>query len=122
MVQEDLAKVWMSYRDHDGSLLNTRIHWAKESPRRVIIGEILIALVSYWFTQKYHTYSSIQWAKESPRRIIIGKIFSVLVSYGFTYSSIHWAKESPRRVIIGEILTALVSYWFIQKDHTNTSI
>ena len=24
-----LAKVWMSYTDHDGSLLKSRVHWAK---------------------------------------------------------------------------------------------
>ena len=24
-----LAKIWMSYTDHDGSLLNSRVHWAK---------------------------------------------------------------------------------------------
>ena len=25
----ELAKIWMSYRDHDGTLLKSRVHWAK---------------------------------------------------------------------------------------------
>ena len=29
----------MSYRDQDGSLLNTRIHWAKEAPRSITAGQ-----------------------------------------------------------------------------------
>jgi hypothetical protein len=45
---------------------NASIHLAKDSPRRVIIGEILTALVSYWFTQKF---------LES---IIIGDILEIL--------------------------------------------
>ena len=24
-----LAKIWMNYTDHDGSLLKSRVHWAK---------------------------------------------------------------------------------------------
>ena len=31
--KDQLAKKWMSYKDFDGTPLNTRIHWAKESPR-----------------------------------------------------------------------------------------
>ena len=38
--KEELAKVWMSYRDFDGSLLLSRVHWAKESPRVVTIDEV----------------------------------------------------------------------------------
>ena len=38
--KEELAKVWMSYRDFDGSLLLSRVHWAKESPRSVTIDEV----------------------------------------------------------------------------------
>ena len=38
--KEELAKVWMSYKDFDGSLLLSRIHWAKESPRSVTIDEV----------------------------------------------------------------------------------
>ena len=34
----ELARVWMNYKDFDGSLLKSRVHWAKESPREVIIG------------------------------------------------------------------------------------
>ena len=25
----ELAKIWMSYRDYDGTLLKSRVHWAK---------------------------------------------------------------------------------------------
>ena len=25
----ELAKIWMNYRDHDGTLLKSRVHWAK---------------------------------------------------------------------------------------------
>ena len=25
----ELAKKWMNYRDHDGTLLKSRVHWAK---------------------------------------------------------------------------------------------
>ena len=35
--KEELAKVWMSYTDHDGTLLNSRVHWAKEMPRAVTV-------------------------------------------------------------------------------------
>ena len=38
--KEELAKVWMSYKDFDGSLLLSRVHWAKESPRSVTIDEV----------------------------------------------------------------------------------
>ena len=27
--KEELAKVWMSYSDFDGTLLKSRVHWAK---------------------------------------------------------------------------------------------
>ena len=30
-----LAKVWMSYTDHDGTPLHSRVHWAKEMPSTV---------------------------------------------------------------------------------------
>ena len=30
-----LAKVWMSYTDHDGTPLHGRVHWAKEMPSTV---------------------------------------------------------------------------------------
>ena len=33
--KDELAKVWMSYTDFDGTPLNTRLHWAKEAPRFV---------------------------------------------------------------------------------------
>ena len=25
----ELAKIWMNYTDHDGSILKSRVHWAK---------------------------------------------------------------------------------------------
>ena len=47
--KEELAKVWMSYRDFDGSLLLSRVHWAKESPRVVTIDEVGADLFSILF-------------------------------------------------------------------------
>ena len=46
--KEELAKVWMSYKDFDGSLLLSRIHWAKESPRSVTIDEVFCFNFSYF--------------------------------------------------------------------------
>ena len=39
--KEELAKVWMSYKEFDGSPLLSRVHWAKESPRSVTIDEVV---------------------------------------------------------------------------------
>ena len=33
----ELAKVWMKYRDHDGSLLKSRVHWAKVCPNSRLV-------------------------------------------------------------------------------------
>ena len=60
----ELAKKWMSYRDHDGTLLKSRVHWAKvgifylwfmtfldllqESPRTVNIEGKEQETVQYW--------------------------------------------------------------------------
>ena len=46
--KEKLAKVWMSYKDYDGTPLQTRVHWAKESPRSVTIDETKQDTVEYW--------------------------------------------------------------------------
>ena len=43
--KEELAKVWMSYTDHDGSLLNSRVHWAKEMPRAVTVEGVGLLLI-----------------------------------------------------------------------------
>ena len=32
-----LAKIWMSYTDHDGSLLKSRVHWAKVNKEWIIV-------------------------------------------------------------------------------------
>ena len=39
--KDELAKVWMSYKEFDGSPLLSRVHWAKESPRSVTIDEVV---------------------------------------------------------------------------------
>lgn len=44
----ELAKIWMSYKDFDGTLLKSRVHWAKESPRKVIIENNIFDTVEYW--------------------------------------------------------------------------
>ena len=46
--KDELAKKWMSYRDFDGSLLNTRVHWAKENPRSIQVTEIKKDPIEYW--------------------------------------------------------------------------
>ncbi len=76
--QVDLAEKWMSYTDHDGTPLNTRIHWAKESPRSITVGEfsshtvykqwchrILISRQARWQVHRMLTSSPLPLA---PRR------------------------------------------------------
>merc|ERR1719167_1982031 len=46
--KDELAKVWMSYKEFDGSPLLSRVHWAKESPRSVTIDEVKYDTVEYW--------------------------------------------------------------------------
>ena len=39
--KEELAKMWLSYTDYDGTPLNCRLHWGKENPRSISVdGEI----------------------------------------------------------------------------------
>ena len=45
--KDELAKVWMSYTDHDGTPLKTRLHWAKEAPRVVTVGSETRETVAY---------------------------------------------------------------------------
>jgi len=52
--KEDLARVWMNYKDWDGSNLNSRVHWAKESPRRIHIDGESYDTIAYW--QRPHIY------------------------------------------------------------------
>jgi len=42
-----LAKVWMSYTDHDGTPLHGRVHWAKEMPREVTFQGESLPIVEY---------------------------------------------------------------------------
>jgi len=42
-----LAKVWMSYTDHDGTPLHGRVHWAKEMPSEVTFQGELLPIVEY---------------------------------------------------------------------------
>ena len=46
--KEELAKVWMSYKDFDGTPLNCRVHWAKESPRSINVDGQKEDSISYW--------------------------------------------------------------------------
>ena len=46
--KDELAKLWMSYRDCDGTLLNSRIHWAKENPRIVDVNGHKEDAMKYW--------------------------------------------------------------------------
>ena len=46
--KEELARVWMNYKDHDGTPLKSRVHWAKESPRSVNIDGDKLDTVEYW--------------------------------------------------------------------------
>ena len=46
--KEELAKTWMYYRDFDGSLLNTRVHWAKENPRSIQVNGSKEDTIQYW--------------------------------------------------------------------------
>ena len=46
--KEELAKIWMSYRDYDGSLLNTRVHWAKENPRNIQVNGTKENSITFW--------------------------------------------------------------------------
>ena len=39
--KDELAKVWMSYKEFDGSPLLSRVHWAKESPRSVTVEQVV---------------------------------------------------------------------------------
>ena len=45
--KDKLAKVFMSYKDFDGTPLNTRVHWAKESPRIIEVSEIQHRTMDY---------------------------------------------------------------------------
>ena len=59
----------MSYRDQDGSLLNTRIHWAKEAPRSITAGQVSPGpSQQVSFTQVHHIRSA------APRSIPAGKL------------------------------------------------
>lgn len=42
-----LAEVWMSYKDHDGTPLHGRVHWAKEMPRTVTFQGESLPIVEY---------------------------------------------------------------------------
>ena len=46
--KEELAKVWMSYKDFDGTPLNCRVHWAKESPKLVYLNGSKVEALDYW--------------------------------------------------------------------------
>ncbi|XP_023333091.1 uncharacterized protein LOC111704928 [Eurytemora carolleeae] len=46
--KEDLARVWMGYKDWDGSKVLSRVHWAKESPRSVQIDDETFDTIKYW--------------------------------------------------------------------------
>ena len=46
--KEELAKVWMNYKDYDGTPLLSRVHWAKESPRSVTIDGEPFDTIEYW--------------------------------------------------------------------------
>lgn len=46
--KEELAKVWMNYKDYDGTPLLSRVHWAKESPRSVTIDGVKHDTIEYW--------------------------------------------------------------------------
>ena len=41
----ELAKKWMNYRDHDGTLLKSRVHWAKVEGILMIFVSILLHLL-----------------------------------------------------------------------------
>ena len=58
--KEELAKVWMSYKDFDGSLLLSRVHWAKESPRSVTIDEVRFDQFSVLF-QEFYYYLQVKY-------------------------------------------------------------
>ena len=45
--KEELAKVWMSYKDYDGSPLKCRFHWAKENPRSVQVDGSKVDTLKY---------------------------------------------------------------------------
>ena len=62
--KEELAKVWMSYKDFDGSLLLSRVHWAKESPRSVTIDEVGFVQFSVLLSPYLHLqvkYNTIEY-------------------------------------------------------------
>lgn len=46
--KEELAKIWMSYQDFDGTPLNCRTHWAKENPRSVYVNGEKEQTMRYW--------------------------------------------------------------------------
>ena len=46
--KDKLAKVWMSYKDFDGTPLNTRMHWAKEFPRIIEVDGIQHKTIEYF--------------------------------------------------------------------------
>ena len=45
--KDQLAKVWMSYTDFDGTPLNTRLHWAKEAPRYLEVEGVQYETMDY---------------------------------------------------------------------------
>ena len=57
--KEELAKVWMNYKDYDGTPLLSRVHWAKESPRSVTIDDVKHDTIEYW--QKIYGQNMIQF-------------------------------------------------------------
>ena len=38
----ELAKKWMNYRDHDGTLIKSRVHWAKVDGRSIFVGSLFL--------------------------------------------------------------------------------
>ena len=46
--KEEIAKIWRSYKDCDGTPLNARFHWAKEMPQSVNINGVQEDHKRYW--------------------------------------------------------------------------
>eukprot|EP00092_Neocalanus_flemingeri_P004988 GFUD01005364.1.p1 GENE.GFUD01005364.1~~GFUD01005364.1.p1 ORF type:complete len:633 (+),score=187.91 GFUD01005364.1:112-1899(+) len=57
--KEELAKVWMNYKDYDGTPLQSRVHWAKESPRSVTIDGVQYDTIEHW--QKIYGQNMIKF-------------------------------------------------------------
>ena len=51
----ELAKKWMNYRDHDGTLLKSRVHWAKVAERSIFLCSLIL----------------IGFIQESPRTVTV---------------------------------------------------